>query len=143
MSKIVNIDVRNPIRSLRTPLSVGKYYNVEMSVPDIFSCICARAYVDEVLSDGSLLRLDLTNYFKDNNPIAAPKAEVKPEPVKAEPKVEPKKEEPKKEEPKAEERVEEAAAPVVEEKTEEVKEEKKEAPVTEDRSKKQTRRPHK
>lgn len=94
--KKVNIEVKVPIRSLRMPLSVGKYYNVEMSPSDIFKCICGRALVDEVLSNGTTLRLDLKNYNKDNDvPVQVKVPEENKEPakpvvpeVKEEPKVE-------------------------------------------------------
>lgn len=67
MKKIVNIKPTLPIYTLRTPIT-GPVFNCEMSDGDILNCICARALVDEVLCDGTTIRLNLTNYNKDNEP---------------------------------------------------------------------------
>ena len=43
MIKNVNIDAKVPVRSLKTPINIGKYYNVKMTTTDIYKCICSRA----------------------------------------------------------------------------------------------------
>lgn len=70
MNKIVNMVANIPVRSVK-PMRYGSYVKDEMSVEDIFKCICGRAIVDEVLKDGTLVRLDLNNYNTDNEPVAA------------------------------------------------------------------------
>lgn len=66
MRKRVNVEpTLGPIYTLRVPIT-GKIVNHEMSVGDILNCIYARAKVDEVLPSGELVRLNLTNYNKDN-----------------------------------------------------------------------------
>lgn len=83
MKKHVNVYATNPIRNIIPPL-MGTYLNIEMDEIDIYKCICGRAIVDEVLSDGSLVRLDFNNYKKINEK----KVEVKTEPEVAVPVVE-------------------------------------------------------
>ena len=70
MNKIVNMVANIPVRSVK-PMRYGSYVKDEMSVEDIFKCICGRAIVDEVLKDGTLVRLDLSNYNTDNEPVVA------------------------------------------------------------------------
>lgn len=66
MRKRVNVEPTiGPIYTLRVPIT-GKILNHEMSVGDILNCIYARARVDEILPSGELVRLNLTNYDKDN-----------------------------------------------------------------------------
>ena len=90
MIKRVNINATIPIKTITPPI-YGKLYNVKMSVGNIFKCICGRAIVDEILSDGKLVRLTLSNYSADNEPVKPVVKEVKvvePETV-VEPEVEP------------------------------------------------------
>src|SRR5574344_638735 len=67
--KKVNIQVNGrPIIGLSTKYPLrGNLDNVKLKVTDIQKCIIGRAYVDEILTDGTLLRLDLSNYNLDNN----------------------------------------------------------------------------
>lgn len=88
MNKIVNIYPTKAITSLNPPIR-SKVIGVTKSTAEIRKCIIERAIVDEVLKDGSTVRLDFSNYDKDNNPttvqaaIAEAKANIKEEPVKA------------------------------------------------------------
>lgn len=66
MKKKVNITPAFPIYTIVPPI-VGSVKKMEMSTGDIARCIYRRAIVDEVLDDGSLVRLDLSNYDKDNS----------------------------------------------------------------------------
>ena len=65
MFKLVNIISKVAIRTV-TPKICGVHKNVLMSVGDILKCICMRAYVEEILPDGSTIVLNSTNYNKDN-----------------------------------------------------------------------------
>jgi hypothetical protein len=122
MTKLVNIYPSVPVISTNPPIR-SIIRNVKKPVEQIRACIMARATVEEILNDGSIIRLDLTNYDKDNQPktIKAPEptkvVEIKAaESVKAESKVEikePTKEEPVVEEPK-QEAVEEESAEIEE-----------------------------
>lgn len=77
MNKTVNIYPRTPITTLNPPIR-GIVRNVVKSTKEIRECIIARAVVEEVLSDGSTLILDFSNYNKDNNsnPIDASVNEI-------------------------------------------------------------------
>lgn len=82
MTKTVNIQATIPVRTLAYPIC-GVIKNIEMEVGDIFKCICGRAFVDEILSDGTLVRLGMENYNKDNETqpvefVEEPPAEVVP-----------------------------------------------------------------
>lgn len=125
MKKRVNVEPVGPIYTLRVPIT-GKIINHEMSTGDILNCIYARAKVDEILPSGKLVRLNLSNYNKDNSileeKVELPKVTEEvtttpiPEPVKPvekiEEKVEEKVEEPvKEEEPKQEEEPETVSEP--------------------------------
>lgn len=66
MTKRVNIDAPTAIRALNPPL-LGKANNVIMSTGDILKCLCKRAKVDEVLPDGTTVRLNMANYYLDNS----------------------------------------------------------------------------
>lgn len=107
MTKVVNIYPKSIIYSLNPPIRFPAK-GVTRTVEDIYKCMVARAIVDEVLSDGSTIRLTFANYDKDNTPkVEEPKKEETPiaEPVMA-PAVEQQSvtEEPKKEEPSVEEK---------------------------------------
>lgn len=75
MAKIVNIYSKVPIRALDVSIR-GNIKGLELSDADIFKCICQKGIVDEVLSDGSLIRLDLSNYNKDNEAALKAKAQA-------------------------------------------------------------------
>lgn len=65
MYKKVNIYPQTPITNIRPPIrSVTK--KVTRSEEDIRACIIARAKVEEILPDGSIIRLNLTNYNINN-----------------------------------------------------------------------------
>lgn len=96
--KRVNVKIAGPIYTVKPPI-VRTMIDVELSIGDIRNCICAKATVEEILDNGKLLRLNLYNYNKDNNPKKKAKPATKPVPpsVKAtkvetpQPKPEPKK----------------------------------------------------
>lgn len=131
MIKIVNVKPVLPIMALRTPI-MGEVLNCKLSDGDILQCIYSRAFVDEVLEDGTLVRLNLSNYNKDNSHLMKNKVIKEEVNVKTVTKahmeeiiVEPVVEEVKVEEPVIEEVVE----PVVE--TQQIEETVTEAPVEE------------
>lgn len=64
--KKVNIYPTMPIIGLN-PVVRTVTKNVFKSVDEIKICINARAIVEEILNDGSILRLNLSNYDKNNN----------------------------------------------------------------------------
>lgn len=66
--KKVNIYAPIPIRTV-VPAIYGKHENVSMTPANILKCLIARATVYEVLSDGSLCKLNYSNYNKVNKPI--------------------------------------------------------------------------
>ncbi len=65
MTKRVNIRTYIPVRSFTPPIH-GTYNNIIMSTGDILKCLCKRAIVDEILPDGSTVRLTMKNYYTDN-----------------------------------------------------------------------------
>lgn len=67
MVKKVNVVARIPVRNVYPPLH-GEYKGISMSPSNILKCILGRATVDEILSDGSTLRLNARNYNTDNTP---------------------------------------------------------------------------
>ena len=92
MTKMVNIYPNGAITTINPPIR-SRVMGVIKSTDEIRQCIIARAIVDEILSDGSTVRLDFSNYDKDNNPspvevaVAAAKENIKEEvPAKEEPK---------------------------------------------------------
>lgn len=65
MTKRVNINASVAIRNITPPI-YGVCKNVIMSTGDILKCLCKRAIVDEILPDGSTVRLNMRNYYTDN-----------------------------------------------------------------------------
>lgn len=65
MTKRVNIRTTIPVRNINPPIS-GTYSNIIMSTGDILKCLCKRAIVEEILPDGTIVRLNMRNYFTDN-----------------------------------------------------------------------------
>lgn len=65
MTKRVNINAPIAIRSITPPI-YGVCKNIIMSTGDILKCLCKRAIVDEILPDGSTIRLNMRNYYTDN-----------------------------------------------------------------------------
>ena len=77
-TKIVNIIANVPIKNVEPPI-YGKKSNVTMTLNDILKCLFKRAIIEEVLVDGSTVRLDMKNFREDfNGPIIAKReAELK------------------------------------------------------------------
>lgn len=73
MAKTVNIKKVNVIPSnggaIFTPNRkiVKPIYGETLSTREIINCLSCRARVEEVLNDGTLLQLTITNYNTDNN----------------------------------------------------------------------------
>lgn len=145
MTKRVNIRTTMAVRNINPPIC-GTCSNVIMSTGDILKCLCRRAFVEEILPDGTTVRLNMKNYYTDNG--AGLDATKKVEVVK-EPEVEviPAVEEPEEVIPAAEESVEEPStieddvveAASVEESVEEVVvEDKKPAKKTSNSKKKKS-----
>lgn len=114
MTKRVNVQAKVAVRNTNPPV-YGRHDNIVMTTSDILKCLCRRAIVDEIMPDGSLVRLNMKNYYLDNgagltasNPVRI----VIPKEKRVEKPVEPKVEEPVK--------------------VEETKEEVPEAPAAED-----------
>ncbi len=65
-TKKVNIYPQRPIVTLNPPIrsSVRRVYK---SAEEIRKCLIARGIVEEVMEDGSTVRLDFSNYDKDNH----------------------------------------------------------------------------
>lgn len=78
MKKIVDVYPYIPITQIKHPI-VTNTLNIELSTGDILTCICAKAKVEEVLSDGTRVRLNFSNYDKEIKPV---KVEYKPTPDK-------------------------------------------------------------
>lgn len=66
--KTVNVNATIPIRNI-TPPMYGKYMNIKMTVSDILKCLCRRAIVEEVLSDGTTVRLNMKNFRDDHSTL--------------------------------------------------------------------------
>ena len=65
MTKRVNINAKVPVRDIKPPI-YGTLNNIVMSTGNILKCLCKRAIVDEILPDGSTVRLTMKNYYTDN-----------------------------------------------------------------------------
>ena len=65
MTKRVNVTTTIPVRTITPPLS-GTYKDIIMSTGDILKCISRRAIVDEILPNGTTIRLTMRNYYTDN-----------------------------------------------------------------------------
>lgn len=65
--KRVNIFPRRPITTVIPPIRVP-VYNVSKEIKDIRACIMAGARVEEILSDGTTVNLNMGNYSTDNEP---------------------------------------------------------------------------
>lgn len=66
MKKKVNIYPTHPVTTVNPAIRTTTM-RVIKPVEDIRKCIISRAIVDEILDDGSTVRLTLTNYDKDNS----------------------------------------------------------------------------
>ena len=76
-TKLVNVYTRSPIRSMSGLPIRSSTRSIKLSISDIHACIIAKAKVEEVLIDGSVLILNLANYNKDNNADIKAKLENK------------------------------------------------------------------
>lgn len=65
MTKKVNVTTTIPVRTVTPPLS-GTYKGIIMTTGDILKCISRKAIVDEILLDGTTIRLTHANYYHDN-----------------------------------------------------------------------------
>lgn len=72
MVKKVNVHAPIPIRTV-SPTLYGDYKGLMMSPANIMKCLIHRAAVTEVLSDGTLVKLDRSNYNKDNSGLMSTK----------------------------------------------------------------------
>ena len=70
MKKKVNVKIGNNSFGVYTvkPPIVRTAMGIELTPGDIQKCLWAKAIVEEVLPDGSILPLNLNNYDKDNAP---------------------------------------------------------------------------
>lgn len=69
MIKTVNITATRPILSFHVPIR-GTISNVKLSTEDILKVICQKGIVDEILEDGTIIRLSMSNYAKDNSHLS-------------------------------------------------------------------------
>ena len=65
MTKRVNVVTRVAVRNVNPPIS-GSYKNIIMSTSDILKLLSKRAMVEEILPDGSTVKLTMRNYYTDN-----------------------------------------------------------------------------
>lgn len=65
MTKIVNIRTRVAVRTVTPPIC-GTVKGIVMTTGDILKCLCKRAQVEEVLPDGTTVKLNMSNYYTDN-----------------------------------------------------------------------------
>ena len=94
MKKKVNIQSQYPLYVFTPPLT-GVINGAELTCPEIYNCLGQGATINEVLSDGSEIRLTYQNYNKVNLP--EPKVEKEETKVKLADEIPP--EEPKDEDP--------------------------------------------
>lgn len=64
VTKTVNIKANIPVRDVTPPI-YGVRNGIKMTLGDILKCLCKRAIIDEVLSDGSTVRLNTKNFRLD------------------------------------------------------------------------------
>lgn len=62
--KTVNIKANIPVKNVTPPI-YGVREGIKMTPSDILKCLCKRAIIDEVLSDGSTVRLTTKNFRDD------------------------------------------------------------------------------
>lgn len=73
MVKKVNVIAQIPVRNVYPPI-YGTYRGIMMSPANILKCLMHKAIVEEVLSDGSVVKLTTKNY----NTINTPEVKVEP-----------------------------------------------------------------
>lgn len=76
MTKRVNVRATVAVRNTNPPI-YGTYKNIIMTTGDILKCLTKRATVDEILPDGSTIRLNYKNYYTDNGAGLDAKGETK------------------------------------------------------------------
>ena len=76
MTKRVNVRATVAVRNTNPPI-YGTYKNIIMTTGDILKCLTKRATVDEILPDGSTIRLNYKNYYTDNGAGLDAKGEIK------------------------------------------------------------------
>ena len=76
MTKRVNVRATVAVRNINPPI-YGTYKNIIMTTGDILKCLTKRATVDEILPDGSTIRLNYKNYYTDNGAGLDAKGEIK------------------------------------------------------------------
>ena len=76
MTKRVNVRATVAVRNTNPPI-YGTYKNIIMTTGDILKCLTKRATVDEILPDGSTIRLNYKNYYTDNGAGLDAKGEMK------------------------------------------------------------------
>ena len=80
-TKRVNIVAHVAIRNITPPI-YGTLKDVVMTTGDILKCLSKRAKVEEILPDGSTIRLNFSNYYTDNGAGLYVKQEEKARSVK-------------------------------------------------------------
>ena len=65
MKKTVNLYARMPV-ALRYTILRGNRFGISLDTEEIRKLLYRKVVIDEVLSDGSTVRLDFTNYDKVN-----------------------------------------------------------------------------
>lgn len=62
--KIVNVNAPIPVKTTTPPI-YGTRTNIKMTYSDILKCLCRRATIHQVLSDGSTVQLTTKNFRYD------------------------------------------------------------------------------
>lgn len=65
MTKHVNVYAQVAVRNVTPPIH-GTCKDIIMTTGDILKCLCKRARVEEIMPDGSIVRLNMRNYYTDN-----------------------------------------------------------------------------
>ena len=65
ITKRVNIKAPVAVRNITPPI-YGTCNNIIMTSGDILKCLCKRAQVEEILPDGSIVKITMKNYYTDN-----------------------------------------------------------------------------
>ena len=74
-TKKVNVSAPTMVTNTH-PQLYGFVPNVTLTLEDILKCLVRRGVtVDEILNDGSTIRLNLKNYMNNNNPVKAAEKE--------------------------------------------------------------------
>lgn len=75
MTKLVNIKVTGrPITALNQMIRTN-LNSIKLDVGDIQKILLQKGKVEEILDDGSIIHLNLSNYYLDNNKLLAKKKE--------------------------------------------------------------------